>query len=108
EMTLVTTSVVGPQITYDVTITNKGGSAATNFFFDLYLDRPVTPLPGDFLSTAFLQVSNLDPGVSMTFSVSINASVGTFRSWVQVDTGERVAESNEGNNHSFPISVTVI
>ena len=97
----------GDVVTYTVRVCNKGAAAATAFYVDVYFNRATAPPP-----KAYGQVFAQQPGLGQSKCVDVtltrnNAPAGTFKSWARVDTDGAVAESDEGNNVSGPVSVKV-
>jgi MYXO-CTERM domain-containing protein len=93
-------SVSGTTVTFNVTICNNGGAAATNFDLDLYYDRataPACPTYGD----DFVTITTLAAGacVNRTFSRT-STPTGTYTAWARVDSGCDISESNETNNNA--------
>lgn len=92
-----------------VTVQNQGNQAVTpgnNFFIDFYVDTvPVPYLPGDIFWGA--QGSQFWAGASHTFSQDFSFSAGTHNLYIQVDTDQSVAETNEANNIFGPQVINV-
>ncbi|MCA9672669.1 MAG: hypothetical protein KC503_44045 [Myxococcales bacterium] len=100
-------SVAGSTVRYDMTLCNVGASPATNFFVDLYYNRPAQPRTNDF-GDDFRRFNALGPGscVQVPFTRN-NTPAGSYTSWAQVDADGNVPESNESNNIPPPVFVTV-
>ncbi|MCZ6602794.1 MAG: hypothetical protein O6952_07305, partial [Planctomycetota bacterium] len=94
-------------VDYLITVQNQGTGNATLFYIDLYYDLasvPVAQQTGD----DFIPVFGLTAGSSLTFQKTrIGSPPGVFDSYVQVDTLEQVAETDETNNLFGPLQVTV-
>ena len=91
---------------YYITVCNKGGQSATTAALDLYYNRsskPSSSTPGDMISSVY----NLAAGACTTRTMAVVLTPGTYSSWVYVDRGNTVSESNEGNNVYGPVKVTV-
>lgn len=100
-------SVSGNDITYTAQVCNRGNVTATPFRVDFYLNLNNPPRPGQSGSPSAIiatLAANRCTTVSRTLS---NAKPGGYVSWVQVDSGRWVAESNEQNNTGGPVKVTV-
>lgn len=89
----------GDNVRARITVRNDGELPAQNFNV---VWRPTPSLP-----QRTQNVSSLAPGASQTFEFNLGiSSIGTFTSVAEVDTLNRVTESNEGNN-SRTASLTV-
>jgi subtilase family serine protease len=94
-------------VSYGAQVCNQGTAAAAPSIVDLYYDRagaPSSNTPGDLSST----VGPLAAGacVSVNF-FSVALQLGSYRSWAFVDRRGQVQESNEANNITGPVVVTV-
>ncbi len=103
-----TTSLAGNDIHYHFVVTNQGNvDCITPFRVDLYSDTETRPGPnqdGDWNQ----MVDGLAAGASQQFDLAMqNAPAGTYTAWVQCDTTQQVAESDENNNVSGPSEQTV-
>jgi len=103
-----TTAVAGQAVTLLANVYNAGGYAAGNAFtIDLYQNTASAPVPsqvGDVTCT----VTSLDirGRASCSGTVIYNVS-GTYQVWAQVDTANADAESDEANNVSGPVTITI-
>ncbi|MCZ6690815.1 MAG: hypothetical protein O7H41_14580 [Planctomycetota bacterium] len=100
-------SVAGTTVTYTMDVFNQGGTAAGPFDVDVYYDLPGAPssgAPGDNSTS----VSSLAPSASVPLVFTRTGTpVGTYDSWIQVDTLNAVVESNEANNVTGPEIVVI-
>ena len=95
-------------VTYKVQVCNQGKSAAGAFYLDLFYNRSTAPGPKTY-GNKYTQIkAGLAAGacVSHTFTRN-NTPVGTYSSWVSVDTDGYVKETNENNNYKGPVTVKV-
>ena len=97
----------GQSVAVTVTVTNQGTAPAGAFAIDFYKDRATAPgagLTGDLRC----DITSLAPSASAPCAGSVTyAAAGTYSAWAQVDTGQAVAESSEGNNVFGPRAITV-
>jgi subtilase family serine protease len=102
-----TAAVNGSTVTYTIEVCNLGGAASTQYFVDVYYNRPTAPGLQQF-GEQFNQFPALGAKAcrSNTFTRN-NTAAGTYSSWAQVDADGQVSESNESNNVRGPLSVTV-
>ena len=102
-----TASASGSTVTYTVNTCNTGKAAAGSFYVDLYFNPSSKPAPKKY-GNQFKQHQSLAAGacVADTFTRQ-NTPAGTYASYVQLDSDNYVAESNETNNVAGPVSVTV-
>lgn len=93
----------GQSVSVRVTIKNQGQTDVTygnNFYMDFY-DNPIPqpPQPLQVGNIAWgIQGSDLEAGVSKTYTANYTFSAGFHRLWAQVDTDQTVNEANENNN----------
>ena len=102
------TSLVGNDIQYHWEVVNTGNvDIVAAFDVDLYIDRASAPgvgVAGDWTdSPTFLGV-----GQNIPYDLVLpNAPTGDYDAWVQVDTNNAIAETNEGDNVDGPSTVSV-
>ncbi len=100
----------GGTVTYTVEIKNSGGSPASSFWIDAWLNRTAAPPPPPTSGDAYQFVSLLDSGESAQITIEMaDASPGSFQSWVMVDSFNSVIEGSVGENNNIwgPEPVTV-
>ncbi|MCZ6690814.1 MAG: hypothetical protein O7H41_14575 [Planctomycetota bacterium] len=101
-------TVTGATVTYSVTVENAGGAGAASFQVDLYYDLGAAPASGASGDDSRI-IASLPGGGTQTLTFTRSATPpGNYSSWVQVDTIDDIAESDESNNISGPIPVTVV
>jgi RHS repeat-associated protein len=94
--------------TISVTLRNRGDTAASGDFHNyLYVDPDTPPAlneTGNYVWTR----SSLDPGATETLVYNYGgfSTAGDHALWVQADTFDNIAESNESNNVTGPVTVT--
>ena len=90
-------SIEGGYLTVNATITNGGGSGASGFWVDLFVNPGSTPSVGDY-GEAYEYVNYLgsDSNAAVEFQVAVSG--GSHDVYVVVDTNDDVDESNESNN----------
>ncbi len=101
---------VGESTDITVTVKNQGDAAASGFYVHLYVD-PVDEPPTDTTpDTAHPYWGlTLNPGASFTYARTGNtfAAAGIHTVYAWVDRNDDVAESNETNNLTGPVSIPV-
>ena len=83
-----------------VTLKNSGGSAASAFWVDLFLDPPEEPAPPS-TGQAYEYVNLLEPGEQVEIVLQVeDVELGAHEAWVLVDSFGGVDEGSlgEGNN----------
>lgn len=100
------TADAGRTIHVSATVRNDGPAGAGLFMVDYYHDLDDQPEPG--MAGAYYQpVDTLAPGDSTFLSFDISSpSVGTWRSWLMIDTDGRIPEYNLDNNTAGPYTIT--
>jgi hypothetical protein len=98
--------VVGEAISVVVLVENQGSSDSGPFDVALFENPAAEPTAGDS-SGLSLPVSSLNAGAQTTvvFAVVTSPASGVWSMYVIADNGLAVAESDETNNVSGPISV---
>lgn len=94
QVTEVIAEAGGGYATLTVTVSNNGGTGASDFFVDLFVDR--APGAGDY-GDDFDIVDYVGPHGTATVSFVLEADVGT-PIWLVVDGDGAVDEANEDNN----------
>jgi len=108
----ITTAPVVPTanapFTLTVSVRNLGGKAVTETFrVDWYAD-PATPPLTTTIGTGYWLQDGLAPGAGVEFTATHTLfSVGEHSLWAQVDRMNAAAESDETNNLTGPVTVTV-
>jgi len=101
-------------LTFTVAVHNAGETAANNLFWvDLYVDptqvlSPTNPLVEE--SDTWAAVSSLEPGASITLTLYYHAgldAVGAYEAYAMADTWNQVVESDELDNLSDALDVTI-
>jgi len=88
----------GSSTLYEVRIENTGQQAATDFFVDLWFDRPGTPSSCEYGDT-YLWVGAIAPGESLLWQPEVDDGPSSWwDSVVFVDSCDDVAESDEQDN----------
>ena len=94
-------AAVGESVTVTATVTNNGTSAASAFQVDFYKNHSGAPPVGQ-AGDASCQISGLAAGASTTCSGQLSYdATGINVVWVQADTMNAVAETNEANNTDY-------
>jgi hypothetical protein len=95
-------------------VRNIGEMAANNLFWvDLYIDpaSPISPTnPLAQTSTDWTAVSSLEAATSISLTLYYHAGFGTVGehvAYVMADTWDQIAEDNEWDNVSVPLTITV-
>ncbi|MBW1877167.1 MAG: hypothetical protein JRJ84_02270 [Deltaproteobacteria bacterium] len=100
-------SVSGDEITYEVTVENRGDALSDGFYVDLHLDRSSAPT-GTSVGDEWDYVTGIGPGQSKVVALTLSeVEAGSYRSWVIADPEDYAEESDEGNNVRGPVSVEV-
>ena len=100
----------GGDVAYTIEVKNSGGSPASSFWIDAWLNRTAAPPPPPTSGDAYQFVSLLDAGETTQVTISLpDASPGSFQSWVMVDSFNSVVEGSVGENNNIwgPEPVTV-
>jgi len=103
-----TASASGSTVTYTAKTCNQGKAAASgNFYVDVYYNPKSKPTNKKY-GNQFKQHKSLAAGACVTDTFTRkNTPAGTYKSYVQVDSDNYVAEANETNNVAGPVTVTV-
>lgn len=107
DLQLVTSEPISTYLPLDfrVTVANIGDRAANNLFWvDLYTADPITR------AMAWAAVGSLGAGDTIPLTITVREGfevTGTYPVWAVVDSLYSVAELEEENNTSAPITVTV-
>lgn len=101
-------------VTFTVSVRNIGEMAANNLFWvDLYVDpaSPISPTnPLAQTSTDWTAVSSLEAATSISLTLYYHQgfdTVGEHVAYVMADTWDQIAEDNEWDNVSVPLTITV-
>jgi hypothetical protein len=86
----------GSTVDFDIVIGNQGDGTASGFYTDWYQDR--TTAPGSEVGDQAWYRTSLPANDTARMSGSYTYNGGVDSTWVQTDTDQMVAESNEGNN----------
>jgi len=92
---------------YDVLIENTGPEDILGgFYVDVYGDHPQIPPLGD-IGEGYTYVAGLAAGEQRWIDVVIEdgPGVGTWTSWVRVDTDQWITETDESDNEFGPLTV---
>jgi len=102
------TPTVNVPFTVAVRVRNLGGISVTQTFrVDWYAD-PATPPLTNTPGTGYWLQAGLAPGAAADFTATHTFTVtGNHALWAQVDRTEVVTESDEANNLTGPVTVTV-
>ncbi len=97
--------------TWTVEIKNSGGSPASSFWVDVWLNRTGAPPPPPTSGDAYQMVSLLEPGQSQEITIQLaDVTPGNYLSWALVDSFGSVPEGNMGENNNIwggvPLEVT--
>ncbi len=94
-------------IDFSVTVANTGTRSVNNLFWvDLYATEP----PTTTTSIGWTALSSLAAGASTSVTITVESGfeiTGTYQVWALADSQDDVAELDETDNASEPISVTV-
>jgi subtilase family serine protease len=103
-----TKAATGQSVTLIATVYNAGGYAAANAFtIDLYkasAGAPPTTQAGDVTCAVASLASG---GTTACKGVVTYDAAGSYQVWVRVDRSDANIESNEANNISGPVTVTI-
>lgn len=105
-------TVLGADVLYAVEATNGGTASTGPFDVDVFFDSEYKPNvqigqapPGAHV----IEPVGLAPGESATYELQwAPADVGSWRSWVELDALNQIAESDEKNNADGPLQVEVV
>ncbi|HEX4743659.1 MAG TPA: CARDB domain-containing protein, partial [Candidatus Limnocylindria bacterium] len=111
----VTPSVTpGGTVTYSWRVTNQGTGTATASAFSwgdqAWISTSATSIAGAYPAGGIVAPNSLAPGASYdrTFSATVGAiPPGSYFFIIQTDNGNQIGESNEGNNLSAGVPITV-
>jgi len=93
-------------VTVTVTVKNQGTNGTHGFYISLYQDLPNSPVVGNYGDQWCQRV--LDAGATTTCTKTIKyLNPGSYNLYAQVDSGDDVGESNEGNNVYGPRLISV-
>jgi hypothetical protein len=100
-------SVSADEVTYQVTVENRGDALSEGFYVDLHLDRSSAP-DGSSVGDDWDYVTGIGAGESkvVTFTLT-EVGAGSYTSWAIADPEDYEEESDENNNVRGPISVEV-
>jgi len=97
-------SIDGGYLDLNVTIVNDGGSSATGFWVDVFVDPSDTPETND-IGDAYEYVDYLEAEGSETLTFQIALDDSSAEVWILVDTNDEIEEDDESDN-SFSASVS--
>jgi len=102
------TPLAGRDTLITVTVRNWGGTALNDFRTDLYVNPPSPPGVGDSGVISWT-VAGLGPGASVPLTATyVFTPAGNYHLWAQADTLNNVAEGNEANNVTGPVTINVL
>jgi hypothetical protein len=97
-------------VSYSVEIKNSGGSPASSFWVDVWLNRTAAPPPPPATGDAYEFVALLEAGETSFVEIDVAASPGTYQSWFMIDSFDSVIEDSVGENNNIwgpePVQVT--
>ncbi|MCP4871131.1 MAG: hypothetical protein GY898_20680 [Proteobacteria bacterium] len=100
----------GDGVTYSVEVKNSGGSPASGFWLDVWLNRTAAPPPPPATGDAYEFVSLLEAGESTFIELALETTPGNYQSWLMIDSFDTVAEDSLGENNNIwgpePVQVT--
>ncbi len=100
-------SATGNDVTYTVKTCNTGKAAAGAFYVDVYYNPSSKPTNKKY-GNQFKQYKSLAAGACVTSTFTRkNTPAGTYKSYVQVDSDNKVTEADETNNVEGPVTVIV-
>jgi subtilase family serine protease len=100
----------GTDVTYTAELKNSGGSPASGFWLDVWLNRTAAPPPPPATGDGYQFVDVLAAGETAEVTVTIyGVNPGTYQSWLLVDSVGSVSEGSLGENNNLwgPEAVTV-
>lgn len=98
------------QVDYSVSVKNSGGSPASSFWVDVWLDLSGPPGAPPVTGDGYQFVELLEAGQTTEVSISLDdVPPGSYQSWVMVDSFASLAEGSlgESNNTWGPEAVSV-
>jgi len=97
-------------VTYSVEVKNSGGSPASSFWLDVWLNRTAAPPPPPATGDAYEFISLLESGETAFIDITLETGPGNFQSWLMIDSFDTVQEDNLGENNNIwgpePVQVT--
>ena len=88
-------------VTYTVTIKNSGGSPASGFWVDVWLNRTAAPPPPPSTGDAYQFIDVLDAGAEVDVEIVVpDVTPGSYESWALVDSFASVSEGSLGENNN--------
>lgn len=107
----ITTNPVSPLpgeiVTVTVTVKNQGTAPASDFSVVIYKDSATAPLANQ-TGDAYCGYAGLSENSTVTCTKTVSyASVGNYKMWAQVDSGQDVSESDELNNIFGPKAMDI-
>jgi hypothetical protein len=98
----VSATATGGSVTWTVEVKNSGGSSASGFWVDVWLNRTAAPPPPPASGDAYQMISVLEPGGSQDVTIQLeDVEPGSYLSWVMVDSFDSVAEGSLGENNNI-------
>ncbi|MEE2827653.1 MAG: CARDB domain-containing protein [Myxococcota bacterium] len=92
----------GNGVTYTVQVKNSGGTPASSFWVDSWLNRTAAPPNPPTSGDGYQMVDLLEPGEITSVAIELNGvGAGTYQSWVMVDSFNHVFEGNLGENNNI-------
>lgn len=106
-----TASASSGTVTWTVEVKNSGGSPASSFWVDVWLNRTGAPPPPPTSGDAYQMISLLEPGDSQEVTIQMpDVTPGNYLSWALVDSFDGVLEGSMGENNNIwggvPLEVT--
>jgi len=101
----------GDTISYTVQVKNSGGTPASDFWVDTWLNRTAAPPAPPTTGDGYQMIDLLEPGETGAVTIEIGGvSPGNYQSWVMVDSFNNTFEGSLGENNNLwgpePVSVS--
>ncbi len=97
-------------VNYAIEIKNSGGTPASSFWVDVWLNRTAAPPPPPATGDAYEFVSVLGAGESAIIEIALEATPGNYQSWLMIDSFDNIPEGSLGENNNIwgpePVQVT--
>ena len=101
----------GDTVSYSVQIKNSGGTPASAFWVDAWLNRTAAPANPPTSGDAQQMIDLLAPGDTQSVTIELGGvSPGNYQSWIMIDSFDSSFEGNLGENNNLwgpaPVSVS--
>jgi len=106
----VTVVALDDVVRYSLELKNSGGSPASSFWVDSWLNRTGAPPPPPTTGDAYQFVDLLEPGETKVIDIeAAGVAPGVYSSWILLDSYANIPEGSIGENNNVhgPYSVNV-